>query len=56
MNVSAVSTNAVSQAFAVSARQAPPPAKDNDGDNDQGAPETKAATPPGVGENLDLKV
>jgi hypothetical protein len=31
------------------------PAKDNDGDNDHGAPEVKASTPRGVGGNLDVK-
>ena len=34
-------------------RAAPP--KDKDGDNDRGAPEVKASTPPGVGGNLDIK-
>lgn len=32
----------------------PPPVKDNDGDNDHGAPEAKAATPEGVGGNVDI--
>ncbi|MDB5427969.1 MAG: hypothetical protein JWR47_3662 [Phenylobacterium sp.] len=29
---------------------------DNDGDSDNGAPDVRASTPPGVGENLDIKV
>lgn len=40
---------------ASSASQAPP-ATDNDGDGDKGAPDVRASTPPGVGEKLDLKV
>ena len=29
---------------------------DNDGDSDNGAPDVRASTPPGVGEKLDIKV
>jgi hypothetical protein len=34
----------------------PAPATDNDGDNDNGAPDVRASTPPGVGGKLDIKV
>lgn len=57
MSVSAVSTNAVARAYSTGATPPPaPPVKDNDGDGDDGASRAKAATPPGVGENVDLKV
>ncbi|HLZ75760.1 hypothetical protein [Phenylobacterium sp.] len=38
------------------AAAAPPvtPRTDNDGDNDNGAPDVKASTPPGVGTKLDI--
>jgi hypothetical protein len=29
---------------------------DNDGDSDNGAPDVRASTPPGVGGNVDIKV
>jgi hypothetical protein len=29
---------------------------DNDGDSDNGAPDVRASTPPGVGEKVDIKV
>ncbi len=54
MSVSAVGNSAV----APTPLSAPPPAapiRDKDGDFDNGAPDVKAATPPGVGVNLDTK-
>ncbi len=52
-----MSISALSSAAAAYTPPVPPvPAvKDNDGDNDNGAPEVKAATPPGVGAKLDIK-
>jgi hypothetical protein len=29
---------------------------DNDGDSDNGAPDARASTPPGVGDKVDIKV
>ncbi|WP_293371168.1 hypothetical protein [Phenylobacterium sp.] len=55
MSISAVSnTPPPSVTAAVSA---PPPStpKDNDGDNDNGAPDVKAATPAGVGTKVDIQ-
>jgi hypothetical protein len=54
MSVSEISSSAVSYA-PVSAPTPAAPVKDNDGDYDNGAPEVKAATPPGVGGNIDIK-
>jgi hypothetical protein len=55
MSISAVSSSAVG--YMPPSTPAPAqPATDNDGDNDNGAPDVKAATPPGVGVNLDMKV
>ena len=54
MSVSAISSSAVSYAPASTPAPAAP-VKDNDGDYDNGAPDVKAATPPGVGQNVDIK-
>ncbi len=53
MSVSAISSSAATYAAAYAA-PAPAPVKDSDGDYDNGAPSAKAATPPGVGEKLDI--
>ena len=52
--MSVAATSSISPHVASPAPRAAPP-KDNDGDNDHGAPEAKAATSPGVGGNLDIK-
>jgi hypothetical protein len=54
MSISAVSNPTISQPPPPAAPQSAP-AKDNDGDFDHGAPDVKAATPPGAGVNLDIK-
>jgi len=38
-----------------SAPQQPAQSTDNDGDSDNGAPDVRASTPPGVGGKLDIK-
>ncbi len=54
MSISAVSGPATSYAPASTPAPAAP-VMDNDGDYDNGAPDVKAATPPGVGEKVDIK-
>lgn len=54
MSISTTSSIALPPPPVASSAERAAPAKDNDGDNDHGAPEVKASTPPGVGGHLDI--
>ena len=52
MSISSISSALLTTLTQPATTVAPP--TDNDGDNDNGAPDVKASTPPGVGTKLDI--